>query len=249
MRLPSRAAALLAAAALPFALAACSSGSSGSSGSTGSTPDATASAKPAKKKDPNAGLLTGEQLKAALVPASSFPTGYTPLKDGSADTGKDFQAQEVKAMGSPDCTRLGATAWIATTAISGVSFAQNGYGTKTEEMDQEIDEFRGTAAQQVMERIRSLATTCATYLVPDDHTKVTVKGHTLTGIGDEAFSMTLTNRAFSGDTLVAVREGTAVITVLSSRGPDDGVSSAKKLAKEAAASLKNAVAKAQKETA
>ena len=63
MRLSFRARTAFAVVALPLALslAACSSGSSDSSGS-----GASGSAAPTKSEDPNAGVLTGTQLKQAL---------------------------------------------------------------------------------------------------------------------------------------------------------------------------------------
>ena len=104
MRLTPRVATLLAVAALPLALTACSSGSSSDTGG--------ASAKPAKAKDLNAPLATGTQLKKALAPASAVPSGLTLEADGSADSGGQFLPPSSRKTGKPDCTRLETTSWI-----------------------------------------------------------------------------------------------------------------------------------------
>src|SRR5204863_1702783 len=75
--LRSSAAALLAAAAVPVALAACSSGATGTSSATsGPAPSAPPPAAPAPAS-PDANLLTGTQLKGLLEPDPSFPPGFT----------------------------------------------------------------------------------------------------------------------------------------------------------------------------
>lgn len=111
MRHPSRAAkALIAAALLPLALTACSS-------ATGtSAPSATAK-KPSK--DPNAGLLTGAQLKKALAPASFFAAGFAVDPKGARDSGTTYTAPSSSPAAKPDCTLLGGTSWISITGDSG----------------------------------------------------------------------------------------------------------------------------------
>ncbi|MEU8692185.1 hypothetical protein [Streptomyces sp. NPDC048665] len=240
MRHSSRVATLLAAAALPLALTACSSGSSGSSdASTG----ASASAGPAKEKDVNAGPATGTQLKQALAPASAFPAGLTLEADGAADSGVQFVSPSGKSTGKPDCTRLGGTSWIQTTGLEGgVSFAQNDYATKdkTQEVAQEIDEFQGDAAAELMKDLRSVAAECATFTDTEAHATVKVTGRSTPGLGDEAYTMTLTSGAWqNGTTLLAVRSGTAVVTVLSTAGSDNGAASARKVTAQVLGSLKD----------
>ncbi|MGJ5755341.1 hypothetical protein FB563_3565 [Streptomyces puniciscabiei] len=234
MRLTPRVATLLAVAALPLALTACSSGSSSDSGA--------ASAKPAKAKDLNAGLATGTQLKKALAPASAVPSGLTLEADGSADSGGQFLSPSNRKAGKPDCTRLETTSWIQVSGYKGgVSFAQNDYANKdqTELVAQEIDAFQGTTAATVMKDLRTVAAECATYTNTDDHAKVKVTGKSAAGLGDEAYTMTLTSGHWqNGQTLIAARSGNSVVTVLSTAGSDNGAASAKKVTTEILAALK-----------
>jgi hypothetical protein len=244
MRLSSRAVALVAVAALPLAaLTACSSGSSS---------DSSASAKPAsaKAKDPNAGLLTGAQLKKALAPASAFPAGFTAVADGAADSGGTFLDPSAPSTAKPDCSTLETTGWMQATGFKGgVSFAQGDYANKdqTAEIAQEIDAFQGATAETVLKNLTSVATECAAFTDTDEHAKVTVVGRATTGLGDEAYTMTLTSGHWeSGTTLLAVRTGKSVITVLSTAGSDNGTATAKKLAAQVLGSLKDAQTSAAK---
>jgi hypothetical protein len=234
MRLTPRVATLLAVAALPLALTACSSGSSSDSGA--------ASAKPAKAKDLNAGLATGTQLKKALAPASAVPSGLTLEADGSADSGGQFLSPSSRKAGKPDCTRLETTSWIQVSGYKGgVSFAQNDYANKdqTELVAQEVDVFQGTTAATVMKDLRTVAAECATYTNTDDHAQVKVTGTSAAGLGDEAYTMTLTSGHWqNGQTLIAARSGNSVVTVLSTAGGDNGAASAKKVTTEILDALK-----------
>ncbi|MEV7691215.1 hypothetical protein ACFW1F_34320 [Streptomyces bungoensis] len=239
MRHSSRVVTLLAVAALPLALSACSSGSSGSSGSSS---DTGAHAKPAKEKDPNAGLLSGTQLKQVLAPASAFPAGFTAEADGASDSAGDFLSPSARKTAKPDCTRLEGTSWIQVTGYQGgVSFAQNDYANhdKTETLAQEIDEFQGATANKVMAQLQSVAAECATFTDTDMHAKVKTTGRSTSGLGDEAYTITLTSGAWeNGTTLVAARSGSAVVTVLSTHGSDNGAASAKKLTAQLVDALK-----------
>ncbi|MFD4508758.1 hypothetical protein [Streptomyces sp. NPDC058457] len=236
MRLPSRAVMLIAVAALPLALTACSSGSTGATADSGTG----TSAKPAKAKDPDSGLLTGTQLKKALAPAAAFPSGLTLESDGSADSGGRFLSPAGRKTGKPDCTRLETTSWIQVSGYKGgVSFAQNGYASKTEEVDQEIDAFQGATATDVMKALRTVAAECATYTDTDAHAKVKLTGSSTAGLGDEAYTMTLTSGYWeNGTTLIAARSGASVVTVLSTAGGDNGAASAKKVTTTILSTLK-----------
>ncbi|MBX9394219.1 hypothetical protein K4749_11565 [Streptomyces sp. TRM72054] len=234
MRLSSRALTMLAAAALPLALASCSSGSS--------SDDASATATPAKPKDPNAGLLTGAQLKKALAPASYFPVGFAADPSAARDTGDTYQAPATKSAAKPHCADLGATSWIGLTGVEGVSFAQDSYVNKntSAELDQEIDVYRGTTAADVMKDVAKVVAACPSYTDSDTHSTVKVTGASTAGLGDDAYSITLTDSAWeSGTTLIAARAGTAVVSVVSTDGSDNGAASARKLAEQVLASLKS----------
>ncbi|GAA2498099.1 hypothetical protein [Streptomyces longisporus] len=238
MRLSPRVATLLAVAALPLALTACSSGSSSDQGGTASSDKAAA----AKAKDPEASLPTGTQLKKALAPASAFPAGLTIEADGSSDTGDTLLPPSAKKSAKPDCTRLEGTSWIQVSGYKGgVSFAQNDYASKdkTQEVAQEIDTFQGTTAAAVMKSLQSVAAECATFTDTDAHAKVKLTGKSATGLGDEAYTMTLTSGTWqNGTTLIAARSGNSVVTVLSTAGSDNGAASAKKVTRTVLAALK-----------
>ncbi|MFG2882463.1 hypothetical protein ACGFYV_09100 [Streptomyces sp. NPDC048297] len=243
MHLPSRLAQVLAVAALPLALTACSTASSGASGSSGSS-GSDAPAKTTKAQDANAGLMTGSQLKKALAPASFFPSGLTAVADGAADSGGQFLAPSGRSAAKPDCGKFENTSWIDVTGYKGgVSFAQSDYGNsdRTEEMVQEIDEFQGTTATAVMKEVRDAATACASFTDTEAHAKVRLAGSDTPGLGDEAYTITLTSGSWeNGTTLVAARVGTSVVTVMSTAGSDNGATSGGKLASHVVTSLKEA---------
>ncbi|MET8243127.1 hypothetical protein ABZV31_01045 [Streptomyces sp. NPDC005202] len=237
MHIPPRAVRVLAVAALPLALAAC--------GSTKST-SATATASPSHTKDPNAGLLTGAQLKQALAPASFFATGFAVDPSAARDTGDTFTPPSTAPAAKPDCTKLNGTAWIGITGVTGVSFAQNDYVNKntSEDIGQEIDAYRGTTAASVMKDVAKAATSCTGFTDSQTHSKVKVAGQATPGLGDEAYTITLTDPSWeNGTTLVAARVGTNVVSVISTDGHDNGAATAKKLTERIVASLKKTPAK------
>jgi len=235
MRLPSRAVTLLAVAALPLtALTACSSGSSA---------DGSTSAKPAhaKPKDPDAGLLTGSRLKRALAPASYFPAGFAADPSLSRDTGDTYRPQTTRTSAKPHCADLGATGWIDLAGTQSVSFAQSSSIDKdtSAEIDQEIDVFRGATSADVMKALTKVVAACPSYTDSDTHSPVKVTGTSTPGLGDGAYTITLTDSAWEGGTtLIAARTGTAVVTVLSTDGKDNGAASARKLTERILGSLK-----------
>ncbi|MGY0486079.1 hypothetical protein [Streptomyces sp. WG-D5] len=236
MRTAVRAAAVLAMAALPLTLTACS-GSDADSGKD--------AAKPAAKKsdqDPNAGLAKGADLKKALAPASFFGAGYQVDPDGARDTGTAYQepSSDPAALSKPDCTKLGGTSWIALTGDEGVSFAQNDYvnAKTTADIAQEIDVFRGDQAATVLAHLKKAVAACPSYKDTDTKSEVKVTGADTGGLGDEAYTITLTDPAWeNGTTLIAARKGTAVVSVMSTDGHDNGAATAKKLTKKLTAAL------------
>ncbi len=139
----------------------------------------------------------------------------------------------------PDCSLLGGTSWITITGDSGVSFAQNDYISKntSEDIAQEIDTYRGTTSTTVLTDLEKTATACATFTDSDTHTKVKVTGATTPGLGDSAYTITLTNSAWQNGTTIAVRAAD-VVSVMSTDGHDNGAATAKKLATRIVTSLK-----------
>ncbi|MFD5475003.1 hypothetical protein [Streptomyces sp. NPDC127105] len=238
MHFAFRAARVLAVATLPLTLTltltACGSSGSGSSGSGGHAPSAATS-------DPNAGLLTGTQLKKALAPASFFASGFAVDPSGARDSGDTYTPPSTAPAAKPDCARLGGTAWIDIAGITGVSFAQNDYVSKntSEDIAQEIDAYRGTTAARVMESLEKAVTACTGFTDSQTHSKVKVTGRATPGLGDAAYTITLTDSAWeNGTTLVAARVGTNVVSVMSTDGHDNGAATAKKLTERIVTALK-----------
>ncbi|MFI2642933.1 hypothetical protein [Streptomyces sp. NPDC018610] len=236
MHIPSRAARVLAVAALPLLLAAC--------GSSGDSPAASGTA-PAKgaPKDPDAGLLTGTRLKQALAPASYFGAGFAVDPSAARDSGDTYAPPSTAPTAKRDCTRLNGTGWIGITGIDGGSFAQNDYVDKdtSEDIGQEIDAYRGTTAGDVLADLARTAAACTGFPDADTHSKVTVTGRSTPALGDAAYTLTLTDSAWgNGTTLVAARVGTDVVSVMSTAGHDNGAASATKLTRRIVASLREA---------
>ena len=221
-----------AAIALPLLATACSPATSTSGPATKAT-----SAAPA---NPNAGLLTGTQLKALLAPASWFPSGFQLDPNGSVDTGSGYQPPSPP--GKLTCSRLDATSWIELSGVGGVSFAQDDYvnHSTSEQYAQEIDVYRGTSAQGVMAGLRKLASTCPHFRDAQTSSTVTVKLKQGPHLGDDALTFLLKSPRWAGGTaLEAVRVGTAVVSVLFSASAGTGKTQATKLATLVTTNLKN----------
>ena len=237
MRLVPAAAALLTAAALPLALAACTTGSpqAPAPGEAAGPPSAAPS--PA---NPDAGLLTGTQVRGLLEPRAYFPRGYVRDPACTRDTGSGYQQPSSTAAAKPDCRLLGATSWTSITGIGGVSFAEDAYIDKasSSEIAQEIDVYRGTTSRAVMRQLGAVATACPWYTDPQTGSRATVSEQASRRFAAGGYVMTVTDPAWrGGTTLVAARAGTAVVTVLSTDGADNGRSSAMRLASQLVAML------------
>jgi hypothetical protein len=179
---------------------------------------------------PDAGLLTGAQLKNMLAPASWFPSGYDIDPTGSVNTGSTYEPPTPP--GSLPCTRLNSTGWEALSGVGSVSFAQNDYVDQdtSEEYAQEIDVFQGSGAQQAMAGLRKLATTCPTFSDSQTSSTVTVSLQSGPSLGDDALTLMLSDPSWEGGTaLEAVRVGSAVVTILCSVNTGNGASQATSL--------------------
>jgi hypothetical protein len=189
--------------------------------------------------NPDAGLLTGTQLKVRLAPASWFPRGFVLQPQISLDTGSYYQPP------SPHvplrCSRLDQTGWVSLGNGGAVSFAQNAYidPNLTEEYAQEIDVYQGTAARQVMANLRKAAAKrCQHFYESRTSSTVTVKLRKGPQLGDDALTIRLQDPRWLGETtLEAVRLGTAVVTVYYSSASGTGQTQATKLAGMISANL------------
>lgn len=214
MRIPSRAprasraVKVLALAALPLVLTACST-------STGALGSPTFEPTPVKGSP---GVLTGARLKKSLQPASFFPAGFEVILSGDRDSGDWYVTATTGPAAKLDCARLPGTAWITAGGETGVSWAQNDYVNPHTSVDlaQEIDAYPGATADEVVKSLARVVTRCRSFIDPDTHNKVTASGHVTQGLGDDAYTITLTNPAWaSSDTLIAARVGSYVVSVLS----------------------------------
>ncbi len=212
-----------AAAALPLLVTACSFGS-------GRSPSKPAGA--TSPANPDAGLLTGSQLKDMLAPSSWFPPGFNLDSTGSVNTGSTYEPASAAA-GAPDCAHLDATAWIQLAGLGSVSFAENDYIDQdtSEQYAQEIDAYPGQGADAAMAGLRKLAATCPHFEDAQTSSTVTVKLRKGPRLGDDSLTFRLESPRWQGGTsLEAVRVGTAIITVLYSGSSGTGTAQATKLA-------------------
>jgi hypothetical protein len=232
MRLLPAAAALLTAAALPLAAAACTTGSPPAPAPDKAASSTSVASSPA---NPDAGLLTGTQLTGLLEPRSYFPRGYVRDPAGTRDTGPGYQQPTATSVAKPECGLLGATSWTSITGISGVSFAQNAYVDRvsSSEIAQEIDVYPGKASRAVMQKLGAVATVCPWYTDAQTGRRATVSEQASSRFAEGGYVITVTDPAWrNGTTLVAARAGTAVVTVLSTDGADNGHASAMRLASQ-----------------
>lgn len=242
MRAIASASTMLVAAVLPLTLVACSSGSQQTTAAAG--PSAAPAAAASTVADPNNGLLTGTQLKSALAPASLLKPGFAPDAPGTRDTGDGYTPPATADVSTSDCPKLDGTSWIAISGITGVSFAQNDYVDKnsSSELAQEVDVFRGTTATTVLDALGKAAVKCPSFTDAQTSSKVKVAERPTAGLGDGAYTITLTSPGWSGGTtLVAVRVGTAIVTVLSSSSPDNGSATATKVVNHIVGAIKGKV--------
>lgn len=193
--------------------------------------------------NPDTGLLTGTQLKAALAPASWFPAGFVVDPAGSADTGGRYQQPSPPA-GTADCRGLDGTSWILLAGAGSVSFAQNDYSSARigGQYGQEIDVYQGAGAGAVMAGLRRLSVTCPSFTDTRTGGDVAVTMTPGPSLGDDAVTFTLRDPKWTGEmTLEAIRVGTAVVTVYYSAPSGSGQPQATSLATAITASLRQRI--------
>jgi hypothetical protein len=107
------------------------------------------------------------------------------------------------------------------------------------EIAQEIDVYRGMTAQTVMRKLGAVSRACPSYADAQTGTRASVREHAGARLGEGGWVITVTDPAWSnGTTLVAARVGTAVVTVLSTDGADNGHASAMRLTARLVAALR-----------
>jgi len=208
------------AAALTSLVAGCSAVSS----SPATTAAATAPAATTAAATP----LSGPQLTRILLPASSMPKGY---KVGSAtrNTGSQLPSDTAQPLpASQVCQAFTQSSYIRAAGISTGDWAEGDYVSpdQSQEITEEIDTFTGTDAQQAMATLWQEFGKCSTFSYQTNGTTAssTLARSRLPGEGDDAIKAVIVSPDFEGgETLVAIRMGSQIITTLdSSTGSDLG---------------------------
>jgi hypothetical protein len=203
-------------------------------------------ASPASSQSSSATPLTGTQLSGILLPASSLPTGFKEDPSATQDSGSAQPSDTAAPMtGSQVCDVFAQTGFIRAGGITAGDFAQSDYVTadKNQEIALEIDAFTGTDAQQVMTTLWQELGKCSSFTYTNNGTKVsnTLTRSRLAGVGDDAFKAVDMSPVYSGgETVVAVRVGSQIITTVYSSSGNDVGSAAVGYAEQIAQRLKAA---------
>ena len=204
------------AAALTSLIAGCSAAS----------PSAATASLQATTRSPAA--LSGQQLTRILLPASAMPKGY---KVGSAtrNTGSQLPDDTAQPMpASQVCQAFTQSSYIRVVGISANVWAEGDYinAAQTNEIFEEVDTFTGTDAQKAMATLWQEFGKCSSFSYPSNGTTAssTLKRSRLPGEGADAMKAVIVSPVFDGgETLVAIRMGSQIITTLdSSPGKDLG---------------------------
>jgi uncharacterized protein YceK len=207
-----------------------------STSSSGSAPSSSGAGQAGTKtdSDPNAGVKNGTTLKAALLTAKDVPSGFKVDKDFVRDTADVYGPKaKIVAPSKAACKQLDTNVWVGGSGVGSASFAQTSYKSSFGgELDAEIDGFRGTDSSTVMTNLHKLLKLCPSFKITVPGVgKATMKLSTKAGskVGDESIKAVLTSATLKGGTtLVAIRVGTSVVSVLySSPGKDQGAKALK----------------------
>jgi hypothetical protein len=215
---------------LVLAAVGCSAGGSTSSTTSSSAKATTGSTSASASASASAsGVLDGNTLYSALLPASAMPKGYQIDSSGTRNSGQSLPqdtSQPVSA--SKACNLLTGTSWIVAGGINASDFAENDYlnGSKTEEIAQEVDYFQPGDATKVMSQLWQVFGRCRSFNQQAAGTtaKTSLTRVRLRRVGDGGVKAVELSPVFSGGTtLAAIRVGDAIVTCLdSSSGSDDG---------------------------
>jgi hypothetical protein len=217
--------------ALAVVLAGCSQDDPARSGS-----DATPT-KGASGGDANAGLKNGTALKAALMTAKDLPARYKVDPAVVRDSAEAFNpAAKVVAPTRASCKELQTNLWIQAAGVDSASFAQTGFTDGVgSEIDAEIESYRAADSQKVMKNLRKLFSVCSTFkLAVEGAGRATINVVTKPGpkVGDESIRAVVTSPVWQGGTtLIAVRSGKEIVSVLSSSAKNNGGPAAAKQAR------------------
>jgi hypothetical protein len=212
----------------------------GCGGNSSSTPPATTGSSPATASSPATPVtsasptaatatLTGSTLKTLLLPASTMPAGFKPDAQGARNTGTGVtQDSSTPVAASKVCNLLTGTSWILAAGVDSATFAQNDYldGGHTQEIAQEIDTFSGSDATKVMSGLWQAFGHCRDFT--QHYNGMTARTALVrsrpASAAYAAIKAVQTSPTFTGGTtLVAIRTGNAIVTVLySSASKNEG---------------------------
>ena len=207
------------AAALTALIAGCSA--TGPSAATASPPSA-------QVTTPSATALSGPQLTRILLPANLMPKGY---KVGSAtrNTGSQLPSDTAQPMAADQiCLAFTQSSYIRAAGIATGDWAESDYISpdQSQEVFEEIDVFTGSDAQKAMATLWQEFGKCSSFSYKSNGTTApsTLTRSRLPGEGDDAIKAVIVSPVFEGgETLVAIRIGSQIITTLdSSSGSDLG---------------------------
>jgi hypothetical protein len=222
-----------AAASSPASGSPQASGATSASGSSPATAAASASAS-------DSAALTGSTLNTLLLPASVLPAGFKLDTQGARNTGASVaQDSSSPVAASKVCGLLTGTSWILAAGLDSATFAQNDYldAGHTQEVAQEIDTFTGTDATKVMSGLWKAFGRCHDFTQKYNGmtAKTTLVRSRPTSAAYAAIEAVQTSPTFTGGTtLVAIRIGNAIVTVLYSASSHDKGGAAVTLAEEIA---------------
>jgi hypothetical protein len=212
------------AAAVTSLIAGCSAASSSSAAS--SPPSAPVTTPLAT---PSATALSGSRLAGILLPASLMPNGYKVDPSTTRNTGSQLPSDTAQSMpASQVCQAFSQTAYIRAAGIATGDFAQSDYlsADQSREIAEEIDIYTGTDAQKAMTALWQEFGKCSSFSYQSNGTTVssTLTRSRLPGEGDDVMRAVIVSPVFEGgETIVAIRMGSQIITTLdSSSGKDLG---------------------------
>lgn len=210
------------AAVLTSLIAGCSAASPSPAASSPSSPSSPVVA------TPSATALSGAQLAGILLPATSMPKGY---KTGSAarNTGSELPSDVAQPMAASQvCQAFTESSYIRVVGIAAGDWAEGDYisADQSQEVVEEIDTFTGTDSQKAMATLWQEFGKCSSFSYQTNGTTApsTLTRSQLPGEGGDAIKAVIVSPVIEGgETLVALRMGSQIITILdSSSGKDLG---------------------------
>jgi hypothetical protein len=188
---------------------------------------------------------SGTDLMTFMVHPSVLGAGFAIEPSVDATFGDRTYPSLVADVTKADCTKLVHSSWVGQVA-NGQAEAQRMFKShNTQQVTEDLDLYEDAAtAESVMKNVSRLAGVCAGFTDPESGLKVTLKTRTLTGVGDQAYLITLTNPNWqqNANMLEAVRVGDVVACffVLDATAKDGGAALAAKVAGDFATKLEKA---------